>query len=62
MHTGLLGEARSDVWRVFSRAGINVEHKKRVYLYIHEERREVLLLSYNLVQDIYITVHNQTMV
>ena len=30
--TGLLGEARGGVWRVFSRAGINVEHKKRVYL------------------------------
>ena len=26
--TGLLGEARGGVWRVFSRTGINVEHKR----------------------------------
>ena len=30
--TGLLGEAPGGVWRVFSRAGINVEHKKKVDL------------------------------
>ena len=31
-HTGLLGEAPGGVWRVFSRAGINVEHEKKVNL------------------------------
>ena len=31
-HTGLLGEAPGAVWRVFSRAGIDVEHKKKVDL------------------------------
>ena len=30
--TGLLGEAPGAVWRVFSRAGINVEHEKKVDL------------------------------
>ena len=32
MTTGLLGEARGGVWRVFSGAGIDVEHKKKVDL------------------------------
>ena len=30
--TGLLGEAPGGVWHVFSSAGINVEHKKKVDL------------------------------
>ena len=30
--TGLLGEAPGAVWRVFSRAGMDVEHKKKVDL------------------------------